>query len=44
MRVKEQLNDVYDSMDDLKNTTATDKLLASIKEKNEDLDASVAGT
>lgn len=43
MRVKEQLNDVYDSMDDLKNTTATDKLLASIKEKNEDLDASVAG-
>lgn len=43
MRVKEQINDVYDSMDDLKNTTATDKLLASIKEKNEDLDASVAG-
>lgn len=43
MRVKEQLNDVYDSMNDLKNTTATDKLLASIKEKNEDLNASVAG-
>ena len=41
--VKEQLNDVYDSMDELKNTTATDKLLASIKEKNEDLNASVAG-
>ena len=43
MRVKEQLNDVYDSMNDLKNTTATDKLLVSIKEKNEDLNASVAG-
>lgn len=43
MKVKEQLNDVYDSMDDLKNTTATDKLLASIKEKNEDLNVSVAG-
>lgn len=43
MKVKEQLNEVYDSMDDLKNVTATDKLLDSIKEKNEDLNASVAG-
>ena len=43
MRVKAQLNDVYDSMDDLKNVTATDKLLTSIKEKNDDLNASVAG-
>ena len=43
MRVKAQLNEVYDSMDDLKNVTATDKLLDSIKEKNEDLNASVAG-
>ena len=43
MRVKAQLNDVYDSMDDLKNITATDKLLNSIKEKNDDLNASVAG-
>lgn len=43
MKVKKQLNDVYDSMDELKNTTATDKLLASIKEKNEVLNVSVAG-
>ena len=43
MKVKQQLNEVYDSMDDLKNVTATDKLLDSIKEKNEDLNASVAG-
>ena len=43
MKVKEQLNEVYDSMDDLKNVTATDKLLDSIKEKNNDLNASVAG-
>ena len=43
MKVKAQLNEVYDSVDDLKNVTATDKLLDSIKEKNEDLNASVAG-
>lgn len=43
MKVKAQLNEVYDSMDDLKNVTATDKLLDSIKEKNDDLNASVAG-
>lgn len=43
MKVKEQLNEVYDSMDDLKNVTATDKLLDSIKEKNDNLNASVAG-
>lgn len=43
MKVKAQLNEVYDSMDDLKNVTATDKLLNSIKEKNDDLNASVAG-
>lgn len=43
MRVKAQLSEVYDSMDDLKNVTATDKLLDSIKEKNDNLNASVAG-
>lgn len=43
MKVKEQLNDVYDSMDELKNSTSTDKLLVSIKEKNEDLNMSVTG-
>ena len=36
-------SEVYDSMDELKNATATDKLLDSIKEKNDDLNASVAG-
>lgn len=43
MKVKAQLNEVYDSMDELKSVTATDKLLVSIKEKNDDLNASVAG-
>lgn len=43
MKTKAQLDEVYDSMDDLKNVTATDKLLDSIKEKNNDLNASVAG-
>lgn len=43
MKVKAQLNEVYDSMDELKNVTATDKLLDSIKERNDDLNASVAG-
>ena len=43
MKVKAQLNEVYDSMDDLKAVTATDKLLDAIKEKNEDLNASVVG-
>ena len=43
MKVKAQLNEVYYSMDDLKNVTATDKLLDAIKEKNDDLNASVAG-
>lgn len=43
MRVKEQLNEVYDSVDELKAVSATDKLLDSIKEKNEDLNASVEG-
>ena len=43
MRVKIQLNEVYDSMDELKNVTGTDKLLDSIKEKNDDLNVSVEG-
>lgn len=43
MKVKAQLNEVYDSMDDLKNVTGTDKLLDSIKEKNESLNATVEG-
>ena len=43
MRVKEQLSDVFDSVDDLKTTSGTDKLLNSIRERNEDLNATVAG-
>lgn len=43
MKVKAQLNEVYDSMDDLRIQTGTDKLIKSIKERNEDLNASVAG-
>lgn len=43
MRVKEQLNEVYDSVDELKAVSPTDKLLNSIKERNEDLNASVEG-
>lgn len=43
MKVKAQLNEVYDSMDELKNVSPTDKLLDSIKEKNDDLNASVEG-
>lgn len=43
MKVKAQLNEVYDSMDELKNVTTTDKLLDSIREKNNDLNSSVDG-
>lgn len=44
MKVKQQLKEVYDDMDDLKATTGTDKLLDSIREKNKDLDAIVEGS
>ena len=44
MRVKNQLKEVYDDMDELKNVTATDKLLESVREKNKDLDAVVEGS
>lgn len=44
MRVKNQLKEVYDDMDELKNVTATDKLLDSVREKNKDLDAVVEGS
>lgn len=44
MRVKQQLKEVYDEMDDLKATTGTDKLLTSIREKSKDLDAIVEGS
>ena len=44
MKVKNQLKEVYDDMDELKNVTATDKLLDSVRERNKDLDAVVEGS
>ena len=44
MKVKKQLQEVYDDMDELKNVTATDKLLDSVSDKNKDLDAIVEGS
>lgn len=44
MKVKQQLKEVYDDMDELKNVTATDKLLDSVREKNSDLNAVVEGS
>ena len=44
MRVKTQLKEVYDDMDELKNVTATDKLLDSVREQSKDLDAVVEGS
>lgn len=44
MKVKKQLKEVYDDMDELKNVSATDKLLDSVRDKNKDLDAIVEGS
>ena len=44
MKVKKQLKEVYDDMDELKNVSATDKLLSSVRDKNKDLDAIVEGS
>ena len=44
MKVKQQLKEVYDDMDELKNVTATDKLLDSVREKNSNLNAIVEGS
>ena len=44
MRVKQQIKEAYDDMDELKKTTATDKLLEDIRDKNKDLDAVVEGS
>lgn len=44
MRVKQQIKEAYDDMDELKKTTATDKLLDDIRDKNKDLDAMVEGS
>lgn len=37
MKVKKQLQEVYDDMDELKNVTATDKLLDSVRDKNKEI-------
>ena len=44
MRVKQQIKEAYDDMDELKKTTATDRLLDDIRDKNRDLDAIVEGS
>lgn len=44
MKVKQQLKEVYDDMDELKSVTGTDKMIDSIREKNKDLDAIVEGS
>ena len=44
MKVNQQLKEVYDDMDELKNVTATDKLLDSVREKNSNLNAVVEGS
>lgn len=43
MKVKKELGDLYDSSDELKKATANDKLIQAIREKNEDLNMTVAG-
>lgn len=43
MKTKEQLKDIYNSMDELKAVTASDKLLQAVKEKNKDLTVEVEG-
>jgi len=43
MKVKEQLREVYDDMDELKSMTGTDKMLESVREKNRDLNEFVKG-
>ena len=44
MKVKKQLQEVYDDIDEMKNVTATDKMLDSVREKNKDLNAIVEGS
>lgn len=44
MKVKAELQNVYENMDELGNTTGTDKLLDAVREKNKELDAIVEGS
>lgn len=43
MKVKKQLKEAYDEMDELKKTTEADKLLEHVREKNKELDEQVIG-
>lgn len=43
MKTKKALDEAYNEIDELKNSTAVDKLLEDIKIKNEDLNAQVEG-
>lgn len=43
MRVKQQLEEAYDDLDELKASSTTDKLIESIREKNKSLNESVEG-
>lgn len=43
MKVKNEMREVYDDINDLKNVTGTDKALDYVREKNRDLDAMVEG-
>lgn len=43
MKVKQQLEEAYDDLDELKSTSTTDKLIESIREKNKNLNESVEG-
>ena len=43
MRVKTEMQKVYDDLDDLKAVTGVDKALGYVRDKNKDLDAAVEG-
>lgn len=43
IKVKTEMNKVYNDIDELKNATGTDKALDYVREKNKDLDAIVEG-
>ena len=44
MRIKRELSNIYEGMDELHAATATDKLLDSVREKNKDLNTLVEGS
>lgn len=44
MKTKKQLSEIYNETDELMATTATDKLLTSVREKNKELDELAEGS